>query len=158
MFVYRIYELDADGKVANRRDLPMDIEANEAVRQAQRLAVDCIVELWRGSNLLATFRPTGVTALAPVSADGTRRETAHLFENREGGNQMGLAAYDIVPNGSGWSIRHDDQLEGSCGTKEAAFEAALAAASLAIKQGHEIRVTAPGREAGNQTALGGPTN
>lgn len=136
----------------------MDIEANEAISQAQRLAVDGIVELRRGSNLLATFRPTDVTALAPVSADGTHRDTAHSFEKREGANQMGLAAYDIVPNGLGWSIRHDDQLEGTYDTKEAAFEAATAAASLAIKQSHEIRVTAPGREAGNQTALGGQTN
>jgi hypothetical protein len=71
---------------------------------------------------------------------------------------MGLAAYDIVPNGSGWSVRHDEQLEGIYDTKEAAFEAALTAASPAIKQGHEIRVTAPGRESGNQTALGGQTN
>lgn len=71
---------------------------------------------------------------------------------------MGLAAYDIVANGAGWSIQHDEKLEGTYDTKEAAFEAAIAAASLAIKQGHEIRVTAPGRDAGNQTALGGATN
>ena len=71
---------------------------------------------------------------------------------------MGLAAYDVVENGSGWSIRHDEQLEGTYDTKEAAFEAAVAAASLAIKQGHQIRVTSPGREVGNKTALGGQTN
>jgi len=71
---------------------------------------------------------------------------------------MGLAAYDIVANGAGWSIRHDEALEGTYDTKEAAFEAAIAAASLAIKQGHEIRVTVPSREAGNKTALGGETN
>lgn len=71
---------------------------------------------------------------------------------------MGLAAYDVVENGSGWSIRHDGNLEGTYDTKEAAFEAAVAAASLAIRQGHEVRVTTPGNEAGNETALGGETN
>lgn len=71
---------------------------------------------------------------------------------------MGLAAYDVVSRGDGWAIKHDDNLEGIYDTKEAAFEAAIAAASLAIKQGHEIRVTVPSREAGNRTALGGETN
>jgi hypothetical protein len=71
---------------------------------------------------------------------------------------MGLAAYDVVANGSGWSIRHDEALEGTYETKEAAFEAAVAAASLAIRQGHQIRVTAPSNEAGSRTALGGETN
>ncbi len=68
---------------------------------------------------------------------------------------MGLAAYDIIENGPTWGIRHDGNIEGSYETKEAAFEAAIAAASLAIREGHEIRVTAPGRDAGNKTALGG---
>lgn len=57
MFVYRIYELDSTGKVSNRLDLPADIDGPEAVITARRLAVDCVVELWRGSNLLGTFRP-----------------------------------------------------------------------------------------------------
>jgi hypothetical protein len=57
MFVYRIYELDGTGKVSNRLDLPADVDGREAVIKAQRLAVDCVVELWRGSNLLGTFRP-----------------------------------------------------------------------------------------------------
>jgi hypothetical protein len=57
MFVYRIYELDDAGKVSNRLDLPVEVDAHEAMISARRLAVDCDVELWRGSNLLATFRP-----------------------------------------------------------------------------------------------------
>ena len=40
-------------------------------------------------------------------------------------------------------------------TKEAAFEAAVAAASpLAIREGHEVHVSVPDRSSGNQTALG----
>jgi hypothetical protein len=38
--------------------------------------------------------------------------------------------------------------------KEAAFEAAVAAASLAIQQGHEVHLSVPGHEAGNKPALG----
>lgn len=57
MFVYRIYQLDKAGKVSNRQDFPADIDAAAALDKAQRLAVDCVVELWRGGNLLATFRP-----------------------------------------------------------------------------------------------------
>ena len=71
---------------------------------------------------------------------------------------MGLAAYDVVANGSEWSISHDGKLEGKYETKEAAFESAVAAASLAIRQGHEVRVTSPSNEAGNGTAVGGKTN
>lgn len=71
---------------------------------------------------------------------------------------MGLAAYDVIENGRTWGRRHNGNIEGSYETKEAAFEAAIAAASLAIREGHEIRVTAPGRDAGNKTALGGRTN
>ena len=71
---------------------------------------------------------------------------------------MGLAAYDVVDNGSGWSISHDGNLEGTYETKEAAFESAVAAASLAIRQGHQVWVTSPGNEAGSNTALGGETN
>jgi hypothetical protein len=82
---------------------------------------------------------------------------AHSFKKVKEEN-MGLAAYDVVENGSDWSIRHDEALEGSYDTKEAAFEAAVAAASLAIRQGHEVRVTAPGNESGNRTALGGESN
>jgi len=69
---------------------------------------------------------------------------------------MGLAEYRIVSNGKGWSIMHDGRSENDYDTKEAAFEAAVAAASLAIREGHEILVAAPGNDAGNKTALGAP--
>ena len=38
--------------------------------------------------------------------------------------------------------------------KEAAFEAAVAAASLAIRQGLDVQVGVPGHDAGNETAPG----
>jgi hypothetical protein len=67
---------------------------------------------------------------------------------------MGLAEYMIVSEPDGWAILHDGSAEHRYDTKEAAFEAAVAAASLAIRQGHEVHVSVPGRDAGNKTALG----
>ena len=45
---------------------------------------------------------------------------------------MGLAAYDIIGNDAEWRVRHDGKAENIYETKEAAFEAAVAAASLAF--------------------------
>jgi sarcosine oxidase gamma subunit len=67
---------------------------------------------------------------------------------------MGLAEYMIVSKPDGWTVLHDGTTQNDYDTKEAAFEAAVAAASLAIRQGHEVHVSVPGREAGNKTALG----
>jgi sarcosine oxidase gamma subunit len=67
---------------------------------------------------------------------------------------MGLAEYMIISKPDGWTVLHDGTAQNDYGTKEAAFEAAVAAASLAIRQGHEVRVSVPGRDAGNKTALG----
>jgi hypothetical protein len=57
---------------------------------------------------------------------------------------MGLAAYEIVGSGGEWRIRHDGKDTNAYQTKESAFEAAVAAASLALKQGHEVQISAPG--------------
>lgn len=67
---------------------------------------------------------------------------------------MGLAEYMIVSKPEGWTVLHDGTAQHDYETKEAAFEAAIAAASLAIRQGHEVHVSVPGRDAGNKTALG----
>ena len=67
---------------------------------------------------------------------------------------MGLAEYMIVSRPDGWTVLHDGTAQNDYNTKEAAFEAAVAAASLAIRQGHEVHVSVPGREAGSKTALG----
>jgi hypothetical protein len=67
---------------------------------------------------------------------------------------MGLAEYMIVSEQNGWSVLHDGSAQHKYETREAAFEAAVAAASLAIRQGHEVHVSVPGREDGNKSALG----
>jgi len=57
MFTYRVYEIDCAGRILDRIDFAADINAATALTMARKLAVNCVVELWRGSNLLATFRP-----------------------------------------------------------------------------------------------------
>jgi hypothetical protein len=64
-----------------------------------------------------------------------------------------METYKIVRGGDGWSISHDNKLEGSYATKEAAFEAAAAAASNAIKDGAGITITVEPRGRG-ESALG----
>jgi hypothetical protein len=60
---------------------------------------------------------------------------------------MGLAQYAIVPVEEGqWSVLHDGEVGGGYSTKEAAFESAVTAASLAIREGHEVHVSVPGRD------------
>lgn len=71
---------------------------------------------------------------------------------------MGLAKYAVIDHSGHWSILHDGDVQGVYDTKEAAFEAAAAAASIAIREGHEVHVSVPGRDAGNKTALGASTN
>ena len=68
---------------------------------------------------------------------------------------MGFASYAIIEAGKSWGVLHDGNVEGDYATKEAAFESAVAAAALAIREGHEVHVSVPSRDAGNKTALGG---
>jgi hypothetical protein len=69
---------------------------------------------------------------------------------------MGLAAYEIIGNDAEWRVRHDGKAENIYETKEAEFEAAVAAASLALRQGHEVRVTAPARGLASGSTTGNP--
>ncbi|MBI5128341.1 MAG: hypothetical protein HZA66_02770 [Rhodopseudomonas palustris] len=70
---------------------------------------------------------------------------------------MGKAYYDIIGSDDNWGIRHDDDPTGDYASKEAAFEAACAAASNAIKFGHEVRITVPG-QGDSDNALGTISN
>jgi hypothetical protein len=60
---------------------------------------------------------------------------------------MVSAIYKIQPYESGWGVAHDGSTVGPYETKEAAFEATVAAASMALREGHAVEITAPGREA-----------
>ena len=67
---------------------------------------------------------------------------------------MGVARYAIVGNPGEWHVEHDGKVAHTYTTKESAFEAAAAAASLAMREGHEIIITAPGSQNGGQTGTG----
>ncbi len=69
---------------------------------------------------------------------------------------MASATYRVVEVRDGWGIDHNGHVNGSYATKEAAFEAAAAAASNAIKQGHAVMVSVAGADGTHQSALGGP--
>ena len=62
---------------------------------------------------------------------------------------MGIAAYEISGHGREWRVSHDGKSENVYETKEAAFEAAVAAASLAMRAGHQIAISAPASDTAN---------
>jgi hypothetical protein len=49
--------------------------------------------------------------------------------------------------GDGWTVLHDGLPTTDCAGKEAAQESAAAAASRALREGHEVHVSVPGQEA-----------
>ena len=57
---------------------------------------------------------------------------------------MGMAMYRIAPYEAGWGVTHDGATVGPYETKEAAYEATVAAASMALREGHAIEITVPG--------------
>ncbi|CCD98066.1 hypothetical protein [Bradyrhizobium sp. STM 3809] len=59
---------------------------------------------------------------------------------------MGLAQYAIVAVGDRYSVLHDGNAQGDYATREAAFESAVLAATLALKQGHEVHLSVPGND------------
>ena len=67
---------------------------------------------------------------------------------------MGIAQYAIISTGKHWGVLHDGNVEGDYISKEAAFEAASVAASLSIREGHEIHISVPGVRSNAETALG----
>ena len=56
---------------------------------------------------------------------------------------MGMAVYRIEPYETGWGVTHDGKTVGPYETKEAAYEATVAAGSIALREGHAIEITAP---------------
>lgn len=70
---------------------------------------------------------------------------------------MGKAYYDVIGSDDRWGVQHDSDPIGDYSSKEAAFEAAIAAATNAIKFGHEVRITVPGTDQ-SVTNLGTRTN
>ncbi len=67
---------------------------------------------------------------------------------------MGFANYKVFGRPGEWHVEHDGKVENTYETKESAFEAAAAAASNALRQGHEIMITAPGSGGVGETTTG----
>ena len=59
---------------------------------------------------------------------------------------MGLAVYRIAPYETGWGVTHDGKTVGPYETREAAYEATVAAGSMALREGHSLEITVPGEE------------
>jgi hypothetical protein len=57
---------------------------------------------------------------------------------------MGIASYTVVSSRGVWRVKHDGEPVGSYESKEAAFEAAVAAAALAVRDGYEVQLSVPG--------------
>lgn len=57
---------------------------------------------------------------------------------------MAIASYEVVDSGAVWRVKHDGEPVGSYPTKEVAFEAAVAAALLAVREGDEVQISVPG--------------
>jgi hypothetical protein len=127
-------------------------------RQWHNLFHGCSLDQGRGRFLrLAAGSPSAYALLVrisgrlPLIGSGQRRLNGTCFKPtrslRTKELAMGLASYEIVGNDADWRVRHDGKAENAYETKEAAFEAAVTAASLAMRQGHAVSITAPSRGA-----------
>ena len=70
---------------------------------------------------------------------------------------MGSANYKVFGQPGEWHVEHDGKVANTYQTKEAAFEAAAVAASMALRQGHGITITVPGSKGGTETTTGAKT-
>jgi hypothetical protein len=61
---------------------------------------------------------------------------------------MAMASFQVVGSGGVWRVKRDGEPVGSYQTKESAFEAAVAAASLAVRDGYEVQLSVPGTRTG----------
>jgi hypothetical protein len=64
---------------------------------------------------------------------------------------MGQAIYRVVLREDKWFVLHDGDEAGPYITSETAFEAAVAPASMALQDGHEVQIHV---QAGIQDAMG----
>lgn len=57
---------------------------------------------------------------------------------------MGIASYEVVGSGGMWRLKHDGEPIGRYQTKEAAFDAAVAAVSSAVREGYQVQLSVAG--------------
>jgi hypothetical protein len=105
------------------------------------------------SRSRSSFSASGLSAacrwqLAKGPESGRTVRPSNEPDKMYGRLKMGLAQYAIVPIRDQWGVLHDGNVNGEYATKESAFESAIAAASLAMRMGHEVHVSVPGRNEG----------
>jgi hypothetical protein len=96
------------------------------------------------SDFSQSHQPFPVFASGGLITKGSRKAAAMT--------KVQTATYRITGDGSNWSVMVDGKREGDWETKEAAFEAAVAAASNAIKKGMAVEISIPGPS--GEAALG----
>jgi hypothetical protein len=74
-------------------------------------------------------------------------------------NALAASRAKIKSTGGAWHVKHDGEPIGNYPSKEAAFEAAVAAALEQIREGYEVQISVPGKRIDPVTgALGGEPN
>jgi hypothetical protein len=58
---------------------------------------------------------------------------------------LAIASYEVSGTGGAWHVKQDGEPIGNYPSKEAAFEAAVAAAREQIRDGYEVQILVPGR-------------
>jgi hypothetical protein len=99
-------------------------------RECRKDSCSNSIEADGGTDLQRPKEPAGILVVCSET-EGTANGSGILQNRRDRGE---------------WRVRHDGSVENVYQTKESAFEAAVAAASLALRQGHEVEITAPGSE------------
>jgi hypothetical protein len=88
--------------------------------------------LWAPGSVSAR-RPSGNLPLAGTSLLPNRRRI------------LAIASYQVVGTGGAWHVRHDGEPIGTYPSKEAAFEAVVAAALEVVREGYEVQISVPGK-------------
>jgi hypothetical protein len=58
---------------------------------------------------------------------------------------LARASYEVVGTGAAWHLKQDGEPIGNYPSKEAAFEAAVAAALPVLRDGYDAQISVPGR-------------
>lgn len=112
------------------------------MKQAQRG-----LDLKRAAAGEARIRLAARTSWAAGPGERAVQRVAPPADSKGKPGAMATALYKVTPTEGGWSLVHDDEVSAAYELLESAFEAACAAASLALKQGLDVTITVEQRRA-----------
>jgi hypothetical protein len=111
-----------------------------------------------GAHPIRTISGHGIAAerIGPLTIMSSARNPslAAALPGQLQEDAMGSANYKISGGPGEWHVEHEGKVASTYATKESAFEAAAAAASMALREGNAIMITAPGSDGGRQTTTG----